>query len=225
MKAGHLGGHDQRHTDGAEGHGGGVGDQGDTGAPQRGEAQAHQHGGGDGHGGAETGGAFDEAGEGEGDEQGLQTTVVRQAGQGVFDDLELTGFHGHVVDPHGRDDDPDDGEQAEAGPQCHGVDCQAYRHFPDQDGHQQGAHQTGHGGDMTFRLPESQHVEQNDQRYGCRQCRQADASQRFVNLSPSHLSLPSTRKACRRSVRPLPEDRRHKYILNAKIMLAMMKMQ
>ena len=59
------------------------------------------------------GGAFQEGAEGEGDEQGLEAAVIGDAGQGVLDNLEFAGFHRHVVDPDGGDDDPDHGEEAE----------------------------------------------------------------------------------------------------------------
>ena len=100
----------------AEGHGRGVGDEADAGGVAGVESQAHQHGRGNGHGGAEPGGAFNEGPEGKGNEQGLEAAVIGDAGQGVLDDLEVAAFHRHVVHPNGRHDDPDDGEDAEGHP-------------------------------------------------------------------------------------------------------------
>ena len=60
VQAGDAGGHHDGDADGAEGHRRGVGDEADAGGVHRLEAETHQHGRGDGHRGAEAGGAFDE---------------------------------------------------------------------------------------------------------------------------------------------------------------------
>jgi hypothetical protein len=105
-------GHHDGDADGAEGYRRGVGDKADPGGVHGLKTETNQHGCGDGHGGAEAGGAFDEGAEREGDEQGLQAAVIGDAGQGIFDDLKLPGFNRHVVHPDGRNDDEDDGEKA-----------------------------------------------------------------------------------------------------------------
>ena len=136
VQAGDAGGHHDGDADGAEGHGGGVGDEADAGGVAGVEPQAHQHGRGDGHRGAEPGGAFDEGPEGKGDEQGLEAAVIGDAGQGVLDDLEVAALHRHVVDPDGGDHDPDDGEDAEGRPIQRRGNGVAHRHAPDDDGQQ-----------------------------------------------------------------------------------------
>ncbi len=88
-ETGDLAGNEDRHTDGAEGHGGCIGYKADTGSVQRLEAKAHQHGSGDGHGRTETGCAFDEGTEGKGDKDSLQTAVICESGQGLFDIFKL----------------------------------------------------------------------------------------------------------------------------------------
>ena len=112
VDAGHAGGGQDGSTDGTEGHGSSVGDKAEASAVKGIEAKAGKHGGGDGNGGTETGSTFKEGTEGKGDEDSLEATVRSHTGQGVLDDLELAGFHGHVVHPHGRDNDPDNRTQA-----------------------------------------------------------------------------------------------------------------
>src|SRR6266481_3503572 len=58
--------------------------------------------------GGESGAAFDECAEAEGDEEELQATVGGDGGDGLLHDFKLTGFDGDVVEEDGGDDDPDD---------------------------------------------------------------------------------------------------------------------
>ena len=84
-------------------------------APERRKAKANKHGRSDCHRGAETCRTFDEATEGIGDKQGLETPVIGKAGKGIFDYFKFARFHGHVVNPDCRYDNPDNGEETESG--------------------------------------------------------------------------------------------------------------
>ncbi|MCY1390933.1 hypothetical protein D9M71_57580 [compost metagenome] len=112
VDAGHLAGDDDRDAQGAESHRRGVGDQAQAGRIERVEAQAHQQGGGDGHRGAEAGGAFEECTEGEADQQHLQALVIGDGQHGAADHLELAALDREFVEEHRRDDDPGDGPEA-----------------------------------------------------------------------------------------------------------------
>ena len=198
IKAGHGGRHDERHADGAESDRSGVGDERDARAPQRGEAEPHQHGGGNGDRRAEARRPFDEAAEGIGDEQRLKPAVIGEPGQRILDDLEFARFHGHVVHPHRRDHDPDDGEQPEGSAVERGTDRQRNRHIPHGHRDDQRADEARRSRDMALGLPDGQHVEEDDER-NRREARRSDhAAHRRVLLNPRHTFPPD--KAC--GVRP-----------------------
>ena len=164
VKVGNLGCHDDRNADGTEGHGGGVGDQGNAACPQGLETKAHEHGCSDGRRRTKSGCTFDETGEGKGDEERLQATVVRHTGEGILDDFKLAGFHGHVVDPHGRDDYPHNWEQTKGCTVQGGAHSKAYGHAPEKNCNNQGAGKAEQGSHMAFGLLDCQHVEQNKER-------------------------------------------------------------
>ena len=115
LDPGHLAcDHDGR-ADGTEGDRRGVGDEAQPGGIERLEPEADEHGGGDGDRRAEPGCALEERAEAERDEQRLQPPILRDRRDRVLDDVELTGLDGEVVQEHGGDDDPADGEEAVEG--------------------------------------------------------------------------------------------------------------
>ena len=81
---------------------------------------------------------FEERPEGEGDEDGLDAGVARQAGDRAADDVELAGLHGDVVQQHGVEDRPADGQQAEARAVDERHARPARTHAEGGDGHDQG---------------------------------------------------------------------------------------
>ena len=81
---------DERATQGAVGDGGGVADEGQAGGLEGAEAEADEHGRRDRNGRAEAGSAFNEGTEAEGDEEGLDAAIRREACDGVLDHLEVT---------------------------------------------------------------------------------------------------------------------------------------
>ena len=190
IKAGHGGRHDERHADGAESDRSGVGDERDARAPQRGEAEPHQHGGGNGDRRAEARRPFDEAAEGIGDEQRLKPAVIGEPGQRILDDLEFARFHGHVVHPHRRNDDPDDGEQAVRHTVGDGTHRGAERHPPQSHGQHKRHGQAHNGGHVAFCATYRQHVEKYHQRNSRRKCREYHAPRRIIDLCPRHTNNP-----------------------------------
>ena len=190
IKAGHLPGHDDRDADGAEGDRGGVGDEAQPGGVQRVEPDAREHGCGDGYGSAETGGTFKEGAEGEGDEQRLKPAVIGEPGQRVFDDLEFARFHGHVVHPYRRNDDPDDGEQAVRHTVGDGTHRGAERHPPQSHGQHKRHGQAHNGGHVAFCATYRPHVEKYHQRNSRRKCREYHAPRRIIDLCPRHTNNP-----------------------------------
>ena len=185
--AGHLTSNDNRHTDGTEGHRGRVGDQTHTGGVQGLEAEPHQHGRSDGHRRTETGRTFQERAESEGNEDGLQATVIRQVGQRLLKVFKLAGLHRHVVDPHSRDHNPDDGEQAESCPIQEGTGSGPHGHPPNEYG-QDCRQDHGYGRCIvTFGAAHGQHVEQGKQRDGRQQRREYGVTCWVVHLGPHHM--------------------------------------
>jgi len=162
---------DDGHADGAKGHRRGVGDQANARGIERVEAKAHKHGCGDGHGGAETGGALNERTKGEGNKDCLQAPVVGHAGQRVLDDFKFARFHRHVVDPHSGDDNPDNRENAEAGALDGGVDGQPRRHVPGDDGKNDGGKRAAKCGLVPGCALYGQHVKEDVQGDACHQGR------------------------------------------------------
>ena len=186
IQAGDGGGHNERYANGSEGHRGGIGDQCDAGAPQRGKSQAHQHGSGNGHGRAESCSAFNETAECICDEQRLKAAVICKAGEGILDDFKLAGFHGHVIDPYCRDDDPHDGEETEGSSIESGADRQGDRHPPYGHSYNQSTGKTSDCCNVSLGLADGEHVKEDEQ-WDCRHAGgNDDAPDGSVFLNPGH---------------------------------------
>jgi len=102
-------------ADGPEGDGSGVGNEVESGGVEWFEAEADHEGASDGDGSAESGAAFNERAETEGDEKELEAAVGSDGGDGLLHDFELAGFDGDVVEEDGGNDNPDDFEEAVRG--------------------------------------------------------------------------------------------------------------
>src|SRR5207244_12926229 len=77
------------------------------------KSQTREHGGGDSDGRSESRCAFDKRPERKGDEQGLQSSILGEAADGVFHDLKFAGLHRDVVQQDRGENDPADREKAE----------------------------------------------------------------------------------------------------------------
>ncbi len=102
-------------ADGAPSTGSGVGDEVESGGVKGLEAEADHESAGDGDGSAESGAAFDERAEAEGDEKELKAAIGSDGGDGLLHDFELAGLDGDVVEKDSGDDNPDDFEEAVGG--------------------------------------------------------------------------------------------------------------
>ena len=92
--------------DGTEGDRRRIGNQANACSINRVKAKSCEHGRRDGDRSAEPGSAFDKGAKGKRDEYCLQAPVIGNGSQGVLDNLELTGFHRHVINPDPADNDP-----------------------------------------------------------------------------------------------------------------------
>ena len=137
VDAGQRPGGDDRCGDRAEGHRGGVGDQHSDRCTHPGEPDCQQHHAGDGQGGAETGQRLEHAAEAEGDEDGLDPGIVRDAVDDGAEIEEASGTHREFVEPDGGDHDPHDREQSEDGALGRGQPGEADGHVVDEDGDDQ----------------------------------------------------------------------------------------
>lgn len=100
-----------RDGQGPEGHGSRVGDQDRHGRAQRLDSEGEDHGRRDGHGRPESGQGLEETPEAKGNQDRLDADVASSdAVEGQPQILESARFDGDLVEPQGRDDDPDDGE-------------------------------------------------------------------------------------------------------------------
>ena len=181
---------DDRDTNGAKGHGGGVGDQTDTSGVQGAEAQAHQHGGGDCHRRTKASGTFNEGTKGKGDKDGLKTAVVRKTGKRFFDVLKFARFYGHVVHPNRRDDDPDDGEEAESGTIAQRAQGRAKGHAPHGNSQNERKSYGQRRSVVPFGTAHGQHVKKADQGDTCQQGGNHSSANRIIHLCPSHITDP-----------------------------------
>ncbi len=115
----------------------------------------------------------------------MQATVAAYAGDDVFDDLEIAGLDGHVIQEDGAQDDPADGEEPVSSSHEGGGDGELGRHAEDQDGDAKRSGQSGQGSPVSHYMAEREKPEQNDNRKGCHESGQREAaSYRGINLSP-----------------------------------------
>ena len=117
---------------------------------QRMETEADEDGCADGDGRAETGGAFKERAESEGDEEKLQAAVGGDAGEALLEGDEAAGLDGEVVKEDDGKDDPADGEEAVARAVRGGGEGETRGHVKEDDGGEQRGDETGNGGDVRF---------------------------------------------------------------------------
>jgi hypothetical protein len=119
-----------RDAERSKGDRGGVGDERERGGHDRLEAQARQHGGGDGDRRAEARDAFDERAEAERHEEQLDAAIAGQPGKRPADDVEVAALHRQVVEEDRADHDPADRPQPEGHPVSGGRNRQRQWHPP-----------------------------------------------------------------------------------------------
>ena len=122
------------YADSAESDGSGVGDEIERSGMEGFEPETDHERAGDGDRRAESGAAFDECAETEGDEEELEAAVGRDGGDGLLHDFKLAGIDGDVVEKDGGDDDPDDFEEAVGGAVEKAGEGEVRGHVEDDDG-------------------------------------------------------------------------------------------
>ena len=135
-----------RRAESAVGDGRGVGDEAEDGGEEGVEAEADHDGAADGDGRPAAGRPFEEGAEGEADQHGLDAGVAGQSGHGAAHHVEVAGLHRDVVEQHGVEDGPADGQQPEAGAVDEGHRRLVPVHAVDADGDDVGADGGGAGG-------------------------------------------------------------------------------
>ena len=125
---------DDRGADGAEGDRRGVGQQSNSGGTQRREADGHQHDSGDRDGRSEAGEGFEHRTETEGDDDRLDTRVVRDEVEGCAQVVEAAAHDGDLVEHDRAEDDPHDREETEDRTLGRGQQCEVHGHLERQDG-------------------------------------------------------------------------------------------
>ena len=143
----------------------GVADDGDDGGLDLRDAEGHQHGAGDGHGGTEAGQALEQAAEAPSDDEGLGALVA--AADRIKDGLEVgaaSRLLGEVVEPHGRDDDVDDRHKAHRGALRSGQERHTDGHFEGEDREAQGEHQGDDRAPVGGDLEDAHEDEEDDER-------------------------------------------------------------
>jgi hypothetical protein len=104
--------HVHRSADRPPGDGRGVGDEIQRCGMKGLESEAYHEGAGDCYGRTESRASFDKSAKAESNQQQLQAAIRRNAADGGFHDLEVTGADGDVVEIDGGDHDPNDIHQA-----------------------------------------------------------------------------------------------------------------
>ena len=148
-------------ANGAPGYWSGVGDEVERGGVKGFEAEADHERAGDSYWGAETGAAFDESAEAEGDEEELEAAVWGDGGDGLLHDFKLAGFDGDVVEKDGGDDDPNDFEEAVGGAVEEAACGHLGGHVEDEDGAEDGCGGAGDCAEMRADFESSEQAEKN----------------------------------------------------------------
>lgn len=173
-------------SDGAPGYRSGIGDEVERGGVKGFEAQADHEGASDGYRCAESGAAFDEGAEAEGDEKELEAAVGGDSGYGLLHDFKLAGLDGDVVEEDGGDDDPYDFQEAVG----RAVQKAAYGHLgghvEDQDGAENRGCGAGDGTEMGADFEAGEQAEKNNDGQSGNERGEPPMSQGIIDLIPSH---------------------------------------
>ena len=159
-----LGESDDRGAQCAEGYWRCVCDQRQAGSLQRSESEPDQQSRSHRHGRAEAGRALKECSKAEGDEEQLQATILRDAGQAVLQDVELSGFNRELVHKNNVQHDPADREEAVTGAVNRRRSGKTGWHMKDKDGGEQGRRQSGQRRVVRLYMSERETAEQHDNR-------------------------------------------------------------
>ena len=182
-------------ADSAKGDGCGVGDEIEGGGVEGFEAEADHERAGDGDGGAESGAAFDESAEAEGDEKELKAAVGSDGGDGLLHDFELAGLDGDVVEKDGGDDDPDNFEEAVGRAVEKAAEGHLRGHVENKDGAEDGGGGACDGAEVGANFEAGEQAEKNDNGQSGNQRREPPMAKGIINLIPSH-GWASRAKSC-----------------------------
>ena len=181
-------------ADGAEGDGSGVGDEVERGGLKGFEAEADHESASDGDGRAETGAAFDECAEAEGDEEELQAAVGSDGGDGLLHDFKLAGVDGDVVEEDGGDDDPNDFEEAVGGAVEEAGEGEGRGHVEDEDGAEDGGCGAGDGANVGADFETGEQAEKDDDGERGDEGGEPPMMEGIVDLGPGHSEPSGTRQ-------------------------------
>jgi len=125
------------------------------------ETEADHESASDGYRGSESGAAFDEGAEAEGDEKELEAAVGSDSSNGLLHDFKLTGFDGDVIEEDGGDNDPDDFEEAVRGTVEETAEGHLRGHVEHEDGAENCGCGAGHGTEVRADFEASEQAEKN----------------------------------------------------------------
>ena len=164
IHARNLTSNDNRNTDTAESNRSRVSNQTQTCGVQRVETQTHQHAGGDSNRSTEASSAFQERSKSEGNQQSLQTTVIGNSSNRVFNNLELSRFYSNIVNKNSHNNDPENREDTVKSAHTGSRQSQSGWHLVRKNSNQYRRSYSDGASDVTRSTTNSQHVENNNHR-------------------------------------------------------------
>ncbi len=185
-KSRHLGQGDDGDAEGAVGDGRRVADEGQAGCLEGPEAEADEHGSGNGDRRAEARSTFDEGAEAEADEEQLDAAVIGDPGDGMLHYLEVARLHRDVIHEDGSEDDPADGQEPIGSTIGRSSQGELRRHPVHEDRDGKRREEPQHGGPVRLDVGQPQEPQQDDhgdRRHESR--KKYVAKDRRVYLSPS----------------------------------------
>src|SRR5438876_893143 len=137
-------------ADRAPGYRSSVGDQDQRSSLKGFEAESDHERAGDGHGRAESRGAFDEGAETESDQENLQAAIGGNGRDRLLHDLELASLDGYVIEEDGGDDNPNDFEETKSRAVEEAGNSQEGWHLKGENGDKDCGCRAGNGTNVRF---------------------------------------------------------------------------
>ena len=111
---------------------------------------------------------------------------MRESGDLLLQDRELSRVHRQVVEKEGIDEDPSDREQTEKSSVSRRCQGQLGRHVIDADGQKSGGDESSQGSQLGPDMSEGQQSQEYDHWNGGDECGKRQAPQWIVILRPDH---------------------------------------
>ncbi len=173
-------------ADRAPGYRSSVGDQVQRSSLKGFEAESDHERAGDGHGRAESRGAFDEGAETESDQENLQAAIGGNGRDRLLHDLELASLDGYVIEEDGGDDNPNDFEETKSRAIEEAGNSQEGWHLKGENGDKDCGCRAGNGTNVRFQAKAGKESQKHQDGESRDDRGKPPMPHRVVNLCPSH---------------------------------------